>query len=55
MNSIDYQSDILERFIPVSIDELVANLMNRKELSIHQKNDFQLFCQQYRALYQAQS
>jgi hypothetical protein len=55
MNSIDYQSDILERFIPVSIDELVANLMNRKELSIHQKHDFQLFCQQYRALYQAQS
>lgn len=55
MKHIDYQPDLLERFIPVSTDELIATLINRKELSDSQRHDFQLFCNQYRALYQAQT
>ncbi len=55
MSQIDYQADLLERFIPVNLDELIEVLSNRQELLATDKQSFQDFCQQYRALYHAQS
>ncbi|NOQ35033.1 MAG: DUF3754 domain-containing protein [Methylococcaceae bacterium] len=55
MREINYQQNLLERFIPVNIEELITTLSNRQELSATDKSDFQLFCQHYRALYHALS
>ena len=54
MSNIDYQQDLLERFIPVNTEALIATLVNRKEIS-KQKACFQLFCERYRSLYHAQT
>ena len=54
MSNIDYQQDLLERFIPVSTEILIATLINRKGIS-KQKQCFQLFCDRYRRLYHAQA
>ena len=55
MSQIDYQTDVLERFIPVNLDELISILSNRQELIATDKAKFLKFCQQYRHLYHAQS
>ncbi len=55
MSQIDYQQDLLERFIPVNLDELIAFLGARQELDDADKSAFQSFCHHYRALYRAQS
>jgi len=54
MSNIDYQQDLLERFIPVSTETLITTLVNREAIS-KQKQGFQLFCDRYRSLYHAQT
>ncbi len=54
MSNIDYQQDLLERFIPVSTEALIATLIDRNEIS-KQKQAFQLFCDRYRSLYHSQT
>lgn len=55
MPQIDYQQDLLERFIPVNLDELIALLLEREELKKLDPSAFQRFCSHYRMLYSAQS
>jgi len=53
--STHYQADILERFIPVSLDMLVKDLLNSDLLAKDQITAFQNFCTTYIALFHAQS
>jgi hypothetical protein len=45
----------LERFIPITIDQLIKTLCQSDLLSAIQKQHMQFFCHQYRALYSAQT
>ncbi len=53
--STQYQSDILERFIPVSLDTLIESLRNSGLLAKEKHQEFQQFCTTYIALFHAQS
>ena len=55
MQKINYQHDVLERFIPVSINELVDDLCKTDYLSEEQQNQFRIFCNRYQALFHARS
>jgi len=48
------QTQSLERFIPVALDELINELMLFEGLDKNFKQQFQLFCDKYIALYHAQ-
>ncbi len=50
-----YQADILERFIPISLEMLIKGLLNSKLLATERHAAFQDFCTTYVALYHAQS
>lgn len=52
---IQYQSEILERFIPISLERLIADLINAAELSVEQQADFKQFCNRYIALFHARA
>jgi hypothetical protein len=50
-----YQTDILERFIPISLDLLIADLLNSGLLATEQHKAFRQFCSTYIALFHAQT
>jgi len=50
-----YQADVLERFIPISLEMLVKDLLNSSLLVVEQHSAFQSFCTNYIALFHAQS
>lgn len=50
-----YQTSILERFIPVSLDLLIADLLSSKLLATEQHTEFKQFCKTYITLFHAQS
>ncbi len=50
-----YQADVLERFIPISLDLLVKDLLSSGLLASEQQSAFQNFCNTYVALFHAQS
>lgn len=52
---IHYQSDILERFIPVSLDRLIADLADSQQLETQQVAEFKKLCEVYCALYHAKT
>ncbi len=53
--NIHYQSDILERFIPVSLERLIADLISSNILPPSQQTEFRQFCHAYTALFHAWS
>ena len=50
-----YQDDVLERFIPISLEMLIKDLLNSSLLATTQRSAFQNFCTSYIALFHAQS
>lgn len=50
-----YQSDILERFIPIALEDLVHDLLNSQRLPVELKAEFKVFCSTYIALFHAQT
>ncbi|NOR79454.1 MAG: DUF3754 domain-containing protein [Methyloprofundus sp.] len=50
-----YQADVLERFIPISLEMLIKDLLNSSLLAVEQRSAFQSFCTHYIALFHAQS
>lgn len=52
---IHYQTDILEYFIPVSLDRLISDLLNSNLLSTDNQTQFKQFCSSYIALFHAQA
>ncbi len=50
---IHYQSDILERFIPISLDVLIKDLLNSNLLHTEQQQEFKQFCSYYVVLFHA--
>ena len=50
-----YQADVLERFIPISLEMLVKDLSTSELLTTEQRIEFQHFCTNYIALFHAQS
>ncbi len=50
-----YQDDVLERFIPISLDSLVADLFNSDLLPNDQRILFKQFCTAYIALFHARA
>lgn len=54
-NKTHYQADVLERFIPISLEMLIEDLLNSSLLSGEQRTAFQYFCTSYIALFHAQS
>lgn len=50
-----YQSDILERFIPVSLDRLITDLTCSNLLDSSQIDEFKKLCHIYTALYHSQT
>lgn len=50
-----YQTGILERFIPVSLDLLISDLLNSRRLTNEQHIEFKQFCNTYIALFHAQT
>ncbi|MCK4493969.1 MAG: hypothetical protein KAU26_07920, partial [Methylococcales bacterium] len=55
MSTIISPNFVLARFIPITIDQLIHTLCQSEALSVAQKPHMQAFCQQYRALYSAQT
>ena len=54
-NSTHYQADVLERFIPISLDRLISDLLTAELLPAEQHNAFKQFCSTYTSLFHAQS
>ncbi len=52
---IRYQEEVLERFIPISLERLVADLLNTGLLSDQQQSDFKHFSLCYSALFHARA
>jgi uncharacterized protein DUF3754 len=50
-----FQADVLERFIPVSLDRLINDLIATQQLSTTEQTQFRLLCQRYSALLHAQT
>ena len=56
MNShIHYQSNVLERFIPISLNRLISDLLDSKRLSKEQQQLFTQFHKSYVSLFHAQA
>ncbi len=53
--NIHYQTDVLERFIPVSLERLIADLLASNQLSPSQQSEFRQFCHIYTTLFHARS
>ncbi len=53
--NIRYQADVLERFIPVSLERLIADLVSSDLLSRSQQLEFSQFCHTYTTLFHAWS
>ncbi|BCG64933.1 MAG: hypothetical protein methR_P2726 [Methyloprofundus sp.] len=51
--NIAYQADVLERFIPISLDTLVIDLLDTNLLPTELHSEFQQFCNSYIALLHA--
>lgn len=54
-NKIRLQANVLEHFIPISLDRLVTDLIDSGELSSPQQKQFSHFCLRYAALLHAQT
>jgi len=54
-NNTQYQEDVLERFIPISLDRLISDLLTAELLSAEKHKAFKQFCSTYRSLFHAQS
>ncbi len=52
---IHYQADVLERFIPISIDRLITDILNKSFFSSKDKPLFKQFQKSYIALFHAQA
>ncbi len=50
-----YQADILERFIPVSLESLITDLLSSHLLEDEQQEEFKNFCSLYTRLFHAQA
>lgn len=55
MKKMHYQADVLERFIPISLEMLISDLLNSSSLLPEQHGEFSQFCNNYIALFHAQS
>jgi hypothetical protein len=55
MKKTRYQADVLEHFIPISIERLTADLLSSSLLTSAQQTLFKQFCARYAALLHAQS
>lgn len=55
MKQIHYQADILEHFIPISLERLISDLLNSGLLVPAQHSAFKQFCTSYVALFHAQA
>lgn len=55
MKKTRYQADVLEHFIPVSIERLIADLLMSNSLTLEQQTLFKQFCTRYTSLLHAQS
>ncbi len=55
MKNLNYQTDILERFIPISLNYLISDLLQSSLLSPGQREPFKQFCSGYISLFHAQS
>jgi len=55
MKKTRYQADVLEHFIPISIERLTADLLSSSLLTPDQQTLFKQFCAHYAALLHAQS
>ncbi len=54
-NNTQYQTDVLERFIPISLDRLISDLLTSDLLPLEQHLEFKQFCSTYTSLFHAQS
>lgn len=52
---IQYQADVLERFIPVSLAKLIADLLSSKRLDSRENFAWQQFCTRYTKLFHAEA
>ncbi len=55
MNIASYNTEVLERFIPISLERLIADLVDSNMLDEQQKEYFEKFCYTYSSLFHAQS
>lgn len=55
MTNIRYQANVLEHFIPISLEKIISDLLNSDKLTGNQKTLFKQFCSQYIAVFHAQS
>ncbi len=55
MKKIRYQSDLFEKFIPISVKKLISDLLNSELLLAEQKKAFKQFSASYIALFHAQT
>lgn len=55
MNEAHYQTDMLERFIPISMEKLVIDLLNSNLLTEQDQRQFQQFYRSYTSLFHAQT
>lgn len=55
MKNINYQNDVLERFIPIDLDDLIVDLTDSGLLTKEKQHQFLTFAGAYVALYHAQS
>lgn len=55
MKKIKFQADILERFIPISLEKLISDLLNSNILATEQASLFEQFYCRYSKLFHAQS
>jgi len=52
-NNIRYQAEVLERFIPISLERLIADLVSSDLLPRSQQLEFSQFCRTYTTLFHA--
>lgn len=55
MNNIHYQENILEHFIPISLEKLISDLLSLDILEAQQKPLFKQFCSRYIAVFHSKS
>jgi len=54
-SNTQYQADVLERFIPISLSRLISDLLTAELLPTEQHKAFKQFCSTYTSLFHAQS
>lgn len=52
---ISFQTNVLERFIPITLDRLISDLIRQNAFSSEQKTQFRRLCQCYQAIQHAQT